>query len=161
MGRGTVRWTIRIYAFTSTRRVPYLVRWECTVIEYQIYHIDPFWLKFFDFVRWFADSHHFLYIVLFQFLWTRHIVTLKLVESENASRRRELYPRTVAVRLWLTWIKVWMVWSLGRSVMRNFMFLNAISAGAGLISFTLMLLISFLTADGCIIYLSPLIVFNS
>lgn len=47
-----------------------------------------------------------------------------------------------------TWIKVWMVWSLGRSVMRNFMFLYSISAGSGLMSFTLMLLISFWTTSG-------------
>lgn len=49
----------------------------------------------------------------------------------------------------LTWIKVWMVWSLGRSVMRNFIFLYSISAGSGLMSFTLMLLISFLDNKWC------------
>lgn len=42
-----------------------------------------------------------------------------------------------------------MLWSLGRSVMRNFIFLNSISAGAGLMSLNVMF-ISFLITRGSV-----------
>lgn len=140
----------------------YLVRWKCAVIEHQIYHIDPFRFKFLDFIRWFADSYHLLHIMLFQFLLRGKKQYMHVVldyERKLLIRMTQNMIQHDVLRI-LTWIKVWMVWSLGRSVMRNFMFLYSISAGAGLISFTLMLLISSSTASGNVYTSSPFYCFS-
>lgn len=118
----------------------YFIWWKCAIIKYQVYDIDPFCFKFLNFVRWFTDPHYFFDIVLFQFLLEEQCLLYRIMVY---------WYLCVSKSEKLTWIKVWMVWSLGRSVIRNFMFLYSISAGSGLISFTLMLLISFLDNKWC------------
>lgn len=139
--------------FQDLEPIIYNIRWwEGAVFISQVTNFDARALKNVYFIIWFANTDHSRNIMLLQLL-RMNIENLRCENSFlrnfwRGGEKRELWAsikvnhsKSEGCRRLLTIKYDWMVASDGLSVMRNFMPLNSMRAGAGRISFCLMLIV--------------------